>query len=90
MYKFVYDGEDHRIDLTVEEEGLTHMDLAQWFNQFLRGCGYIYDGEYALITKEDEQALAQYYGQKDRDAFIQSAFEGDLNDSEAGSTFPVI
>ena len=66
------------------------MDVATWFDQFLKGCGYVYDGTYVQMTKEDERALAQYYGQKNRDAFIQSAFEGDLNDNEAGSTFPVI
>ena len=89
MFKFTYDGEDNRLELTVEEEGLTHMDVAQWFNQFLRGSGYVYDGEYVLMTKEDERALVQYYGQKDRDAFIQSAF-GDVADEDGKGTFPVI
>ena len=90
MFKFIYEFEDNRNELIVHEDGLKHMDVALWFNQFLRGCGYVYDGEYALITKEEEQALAQYYRQRDHDAFIQSAFGDDLNDNEAGPTFPVI
>ena len=66
------------------------MDVAKWFDQFLRGCGYIYEGEYGLVTPEEETILARYYREKERDAFIQSAFGDNTNDNEAGSTFPVI
>lgn len=90
MFKFIRDDENHRVEISIEESDITHVELAEWFNQFLRGCGYIYDGEYALVGPEEETVLARYEREKARDAFIQSAFEGDLNDNKAGSTFPVI
>ena len=88
MFKFIYEGEDYRNELTVEECGLTHMEVAEWFNQFLRGCGYRYNGEYDLITREEETILARYYREKDKAEFMDKVF-GDPN-IEAAGTFPVI
>ena len=91
MFRFVYEGENYSNHLSFgEDETLTHEEVAVWFNQFLRGVGYRYDGEYVQITEEEESILAQYDRAKKRDAFIQSAFGDDLNDNEAGSAFPVI
>lgn len=89
MFKFIYEGGDNRLEMTVDEEGLTHTEVATWFDQFLKGCGYCYGGRYVLLTKEDEQVLAQYYRQEDLDGFIQSAF-GDTTNEDNKGTFPVI
>lgn len=86
MFKFIFDDESYHNELTfgLDDECFTHQRVAEFFNQFLRGCGYVYDGEYVRIGKEEERVLHRFEREKARDEFIASAF-----DNDAG-TFPVI
>jgi hypothetical protein len=89
MFRFVYEGDGYSNHLSFgEDETLTHREVSEWFNQFLRGCGYSFEGNYGLVSPEEERWLSLHQREKQRTAFIQSTF-GDDDDSTIGE-FPVI
>ena len=91
MFKFIYDGDSYKSELTFGEgEALTHEQVAEWFNQFLRGVGYNYDGEYVRVSEEEENALWRYNREKNKTAFMDKVYGTDSRDEEDAHTFPVI
>jgi len=52
MFEFKYEYEGREVIVRLRNPHLTHPELAELFNYFLRGIGYEFDGEYSLVEED--------------------------------------
>ncbi len=44
---------DTQVELTLEKESVTYMELCEVFEDFLKGCGFLFDGHIQVVNEED-------------------------------------
>jgi hypothetical protein len=98
MFKFIHEDEDFKVTLEVGDSAITHDKVAEYFTNFLRGCGFVFDhlATHRLVNDEgdvlpsfEERLRSTIEKAKEKDAFYQKAFTEYLNEEDR-STFPVI
>lgn len=86
MFKFVHEDEDFKVTLEVTREDMRHDEIAEYFTQFLRGCGYVFDHLAAHRLVDNEGDPLPTFGERYQN--IMNSLEKRYE--ETGSTFPVI
>lgn len=48
------DGDNYGSKLVYEFEAITLSDMLEHYSNFLKGCGFVFDGELDIVTEESE------------------------------------
>ena len=59
MYKFIKeidsDNEFDNVEVSFKVNALTHVELTETFNYFLKACGFKFKGQVVLVRSDDEE-----------------------------------
>ncbi len=74
--------DNFELELSVSNEDITHLELTELFEQFLKGCGYVLDGRHLeLVDDEVPQTYGNHYESiEEQFSYDESLFDDDEDD----------